>query len=301
MLTDSPQLPCRQSFHILYASSANTLTVIHFTKIIKPEMIESFDVPKDKVARWAGFTSAIFSLSQAATGIFWGRASDRFGRKPVILVGLLCVMVASLLFGFSRSLPEAIAARAFSGSVNGNVGIIRTAVAELVPQKELQARAFSIMPLVWGLGSIIGPAIGGALADPATKYPKFFGTVKLFKTYPFCLPNIFNSLFFLIGLSTGFLYLKESLATKKNQRDYGRVLGELLSRPFKAKQRQTHGYNEGHQAIALLKSRRSSLNSVTDDYFNDSLKEQVVQQAPPGYREVSFYNKTTKAAICPKR
>ena len=39
----------------------------------KPEMIESFNVPKNKVARWAGITSAVFSLSQAMTGVFWGQ------------------------------------------------------------------------------------------------------------------------------------------------------------------------------------------------------------------------------------
>ena len=50
------------------------------------------------------------------------------------MIGMLCIMLSSLLFGFSRSLAWAIAARAFAGSVNGNVGIIRTTVAELVPQ-----------------------------------------------------------------------------------------------------------------------------------------------------------------------
>ncbi|RAL60437.1 hypothetical protein DID88_000212 [Monilinia fructigena] len=54
------------------------------------------------------------------------------------------------------SLPMAIIARALQGACNGNVGIIRTMVAEMVPEKELQPRAFSIMPLVWSLGSIFG-------------------------------------------------------------------------------------------------------------------------------------------------
>ncbi|KAL8833194.1 MAG: hypothetical protein Q9170_004416 [Blastenia crenularia] len=106
-------------------------------------MIESFNVPKTEVGRWAGITSAVFSLSQAVTGVFWGRASDRFGRKPVILAGMICVMSSGLLFGFSQNLAMAIIARSFAGASNGNVGILRTAVAEMVPQKELQPRAFS--------------------------------------------------------------------------------------------------------------------------------------------------------------
>lgn len=112
-----------------------------------PEMIESFKVPTGDIAKWAGTTSAIFSLSQSLTGIWWGQASDRFGRKPTILLALICTMISSILFGFSKTLVWALLARALGGLANGNVGIIRTTVAELVPQKELQPRAFSIMPM----------------------------------------------------------------------------------------------------------------------------------------------------------
>ena len=86
------------------------------------------------------------------TGVIWGRASDRFGRKPVIMLGMLCTMTASLLFGFSRSLLMAIFARSIAGASSGTVGILRTTVAEMVPQRILQPRAFSIMPLVWTIG-----------------------------------------------------------------------------------------------------------------------------------------------------
>ncbi len=174
-------------------------------------MIESFNVPKNKVAYWAGVTSAVFSLCQCLTGIIWGRASDKFGRKPVILAGMVCAMTTSVFFGFSTSLAWAIVARAFAGLGNGSVGIIRTTVAEMVPQKELQPRAFSIMPLIWTIGSIFGPAFGGALANPAERHPEVFGNNKFFKMYPFALPNMVAGVFFLIGLVTGILFLKVRL------------------------------------------------------------------------------------------
>ena len=98
-------------------------------------MIESFGVPKNDIARWAGITSATFSLSQGFVGIPWGAASDRFGRKPIILIGYINTMVTMLIFGFSTSLPMAITARALQGFGNGNVGILRTTVAELCPWK----------------------------------------------------------------------------------------------------------------------------------------------------------------------
>lgn len=94
--------------------------------------------------------------------------------------------------------------------MNGNVGIIRTMVAELVREKELQPLAFSMMPLVWSIGSIFGPAFGGALANPAVKHPEIFGDWEILKKYPFALPNILSAILFVVGITTGFLFLEVS-------------------------------------------------------------------------------------------
>lgn len=79
-------------------------------------MIKSFDVPEDEIGKWAGLCSAMFSLCQAVMGIPWGIFSDRFGRKPAILLGLASTMVTSLMWGFSTSLPMAIVARGLAGA-----------------------------------------------------------------------------------------------------------------------------------------------------------------------------------------
>ena len=192
-------------------------------------MIQSFNVPTDQIAKLAGLLAATFSLSQCLTAIVWGRASDRFGRKPVIIMGLTCTMIGSILFGFSRSLAWAFIARCIQGLSNGNVGIIRTAVAELVPQRELQPRAFSVMPLVWNIGSIFGPALGGALVYPTEKLPWLVGKSKLFEKYPFAFPNLVCSIVFLGGISVGILFLRETLEEKRDKKDYGLALGRLLT------------------------------------------------------------------------
>lgn len=83
-------------------------------------MIASFGIDKNDVARWAGFTGAIFSISQSVTAVAWGRASDTFGRKPIILWGLASTMVCFLLWGMSTSLTMAITVRAVMGGGNGN-------------------------------------------------------------------------------------------------------------------------------------------------------------------------------------
>jgi len=86
-------------------------------------------------------------------------------------------------------------------------------VAELVTAKELPPRAFSIMPLVWGLGSIFGPAFGGFLAKPAQNMPDLFGNSKLLIRFPFLLPNLVAASLFLIGITTGILFLQVYLGT----------------------------------------------------------------------------------------
>ncbi|MCJ1308915.1 hypothetical protein MMC25_002570 [Agyrium rufum] len=254
-----------------------------------PEMIESFNIPKKDIAKWAGFLSAVFSLSQCVTGIFWGRLSDKIGRKPTILAGISTTMIASLLFGFSQSLPWAICARALGGVANGNVGTIRTTVAELVPYKELQPKAFSVMPLVWTIGSIFGPTLGGALANPAPRYRLFDNW--FFRKYPFALPNLVAAVFFFVGLSSGLLFLKETLDTKKDRKDYGRIVGKKLVRVFKGgmkPQRPRWRSSELDEAAPLRSASYDSNSSTLNSYstFTDKKTTKAKKQAPPSYREV---------------
>jgi len=95
-------------------------------------------------------------------GLPWGRLSDSWGRKPIVLCGLLGTVAATLVFGFSKSYIQALLARTSAGLLNGNVGVIRTMVAEMVVERAHQAKAFSVMPVVWSAGSILGPVLGGA-------------------------------------------------------------------------------------------------------------------------------------------
>jgi len=175
-------------------------------------MVESVGVRKNEIAKWVGISSAVPAISQCVMAVAWGAVSDRLGRKYTILMGLTSTMLFSLMFGFFKTLASLLTARAFLGLMNGNVGIIRTMVAEMVPEKSLQPRAFSVMPLVWTIGSIFGPAFGGALANPAVKHPEIFGNWEIFKKYPFALPNILSAFLFIIGITTGALFLDVGLS-----------------------------------------------------------------------------------------
>lgn len=194
-----------------------------------PELMERFGVPENEIARWAGLTSAVFSICQAFTGLIWGAASDHYGRKPIILLGLFNTMCTMLLWGFSTNLPMAMAARALQGLGNGNVGILRTTVAELCPWKELQPRAFSIMPLVYTVGAIFGPTLGGALSNPLRIDPRAPRGDGLLERFPYCLPNIVAAVFFAVGIVVGWLFLQESLESKKGHQDLGLRTGAKIT------------------------------------------------------------------------
>jgi Major Facilitator Superfamily len=195
-------------------------------------MIETFDLTKDEtqISIYAGMLITAFAFAEFSTGMLWGRVSDRIGRKPVLIMGLIGTAFSMVCFGFARSLTGAILARALGGLLNGNVGVLQTTVAELVTKKEHQPRAYSIMPFVWCLGSIIGPAMGGALAMPCEAYPWLFSRGGVFDTYPFLLPNLVCVMVLLFGITNGILFLEETHVEKKNRRDLGLQAGRCLVR-----------------------------------------------------------------------
>ncbi|KAL4961304.1 major facilitator superfamily domain-containing protein [Aspergillus stella-maris] len=164
-----------------------------------------------------------------------------------------------------------IACRGIVGLMNGNVGILRTIVAEMVQDKELQPKAFSIMPMIWTIGSIFGPSLGGSLAKPAEKYPEIFGGYKFLREYPFFLPNLVTCVFFIVGISTGWLFLHETLAAKQGHRDPGIVLGRLITQPCTGKRE---------------KASRKGLDGEAAPLLGDRQPRPKVELKRPGWRDV---------------
>ncbi|CAG8525501.1 2081_t:CDS:2, partial [Paraglomus occultum] len=182
-------------------------------------MVEDFHLTDDpkKIGYFVGYIASSFALCQFFTGLPWGFLSDRIGRRPVILTGLLGTMTSSLLFGLSTSFTWAILSRSLCGILNGNVGVIKSMLAELTDETN-QATAFSFLPFMYGIGIIIGPMLGGFLAKPAEQYPSIFGNCPFLKTYPYFLPCFVASLICLFGFTIGFFFLEETLESKKKQK-----------------------------------------------------------------------------------
>lgn len=86
-------------------------------------MVRDFNITNDetKISFYAGMVTSSFTFAEFSTSVFWGRLSDKIGRKPVLLMGLGGTGLSVLTFGFARSLPVALFARALGGFLNGYV------------------------------------------------------------------------------------------------------------------------------------------------------------------------------------
>jgi DHA1 family tetracycline resistance protein-like MFS transporter len=112
---------------------------------------------------------AVFSLMSMLTAPIWGRLSDRVGRRPVLMVSMAAAALAYLWLGFATALWMLFAARALAGVCAGNIAAAQAYIAD-VTTPENRARGMGMIGAAFGLGFIIGPALGGMVAgnDMAT-------------------------------------------------------------------------------------------------------------------------------------
>lgn len=84
-------------------------------------MVDSFGIAKNpsEISMYVGMVTSAFAFMECMSGIFWGRLSDKIGRKKVLLGGLFGTGLSMLLFGFAKNLAMALFARALGGLLNG--------------------------------------------------------------------------------------------------------------------------------------------------------------------------------------
>ena len=106
-----------------------------------------------------------YSLGQFFAEPFWGRLSDRIGRKPVLLITLIANALGYLMLAFSPNIWLAIAVRLFTGLGAGNISTVQGYVADVTPPEQRAGR-MGLIGAAFGLGFIVGPGLGGLLTQP---------------------------------------------------------------------------------------------------------------------------------------
>jgi MFS family permease len=101
-----------------------------------------------------------FTAAQLLSAPFWGRFSDRYGRRPALLVGLTASCIAYVVFAFAGSIWLLLLSRIVQGAGGGTVGVIQAYVADSV-EPESRAKALGWLSAATNVGVAIGPAIGG--------------------------------------------------------------------------------------------------------------------------------------------
>jgi len=268
-------------------------------------MIESFHITSDgkQIALYAGLVTSAFAFAECLAGPFWGRLSDRYGRKPILLAGIAGTGLSMLVFGFARDLPTALLARALGGILNGNIGVLQTTVAEVVTVEAHQARAYAIMPFVWCLGSIIGSAMGGALADPVANYPSFFAHGTIFERYPYLLTNLVCAAVVGFSLTVGVLFLEETHEDKKERRDIGRRAGDWILNHFRTTSGRRVSARKGdcsEESVALVAEY-----DMPPDYSSTAsspalLPTGAASLPPPAYQSIEGSARSSTQAAGPE-
>ncbi|KAK2073145.1 hypothetical protein P8C59_007446 [Phyllachora maydis] len=225
---DDKPLPVWQIVLLCYARFVEPVTFFSIFPFINKMTQENGHLADADVGFYSGLIESLFSLTQMAVMIFWGKAADRLGRKPVLVISLAGVSMAAAVFGLATTLWEMMLYRCLAGVFAGTIVTLRIMVSEHSTPKT-QPRAYSWFAFTGNLGILIGPLIGGMLAEPAKQYPALFGNVQLFIDYPYALSSFAVGLIGASAVLICLLFVEETLPrTAKNNTDHHHA--DLLKR-----------------------------------------------------------------------
>jgi DHA1 family tetracycline resistance protein-like MFS transporter len=190
-MTSSFSASSRYAHAVILAIVTLDAVGISLVMPIVPSLLREVGHTGDLGWRFGAFLS-LYALMQFLCAPVLGALSDRFGRRPVLLISVAGAAIDALLMAFAPSLWMLFVGRAIAGMTGASMAVASAAIADLTPEHQ-RARWFGRMGACFGLGFIAGPAIGGVLGDHGVRLP-------------FVAAAVLNGLTFLVGL----LVLRES-------------------------------------------------------------------------------------------
>ncbi len=167
---------------------------------VLPAFVGSFTSSQSEQAWWYGAVTFAFSLANFIASPLLGALSDRFGRRPVLLLGFCGLAISFFGTAMATAIWVLIVARVLSGAMQATALVANAYVADIT-EPENRARRFGLLGAMFGLGFILGPVVGGILCAIDLRLP-FFAAGSLA----------------LVNLLYGFFVLPESLPAESRRR-----------------------------------------------------------------------------------
>ncbi len=179
---------------------------------VMPDLLrELSDLPLSEAAVWGGILSFVYALMQFAFGPTIGNLSDRFGRRPVLLISLAALAVDYVVMALAPTLWLLFVGRVVAGIAGATHSTANAYIADVSPPDK-RAQNFGLVGAGFGLGFVIGPVIGGLAGEIGTREPFFAAAALVFLNFLY-----------------GWFVLPESLA-----RDNRRTFQWMRANPFGA-------------------------------------------------------------------
>jgi MFS family permease len=160
-------------------------------------------------ASWQmGLLVGIFSLAQLFMLPFWGHLSDRIGRKPVLIISIFGTMMGYLTMGLTRSITIMMVARVIDGAAGGNISVVQASLSDISTPEERSSMMGKVIGAAYGIGFIMGPALGGWLCCH----------------YGFAAPMLVTAGLAAINFLLIFLFLPETLRKKDKEPEHTSLL-----------------------------------------------------------------------------
>ena len=177
-----------------------------------------------------GVLLAIYSFMQLFFAPFWGRLSDRKGRRPVLLISIFGSFISQIGYAFAPSFTFLLLARALAGVCGANISAAQAYVADVTDSKS-RAAGMGILGAAFGLGFVFGPAIGGLLTHPLDQVgflPGFLTRIEADR-----IPFLFAGFLSLTNLVLAYFFLGEPVRkiSTASREERWQLIGRALAHP----------------------------------------------------------------------
>nr|WP_319385757.1 TCR/Tet family MFS transporter [uncultured Roseibium sp.] len=169
---------------ILVTLIINSMGIGLMMPVMPSLLTELTQLPVSEAARWGGALSVIYALMQFVFGPTLGNLSDRYGRRPVLLVSMFTMAVDYLVMALSWHLAVLFIGRTLSGVAGATFSAASAYIAD-VSSKEDRAKNFGLVGAGFGVGFVLGPMIGGFLGEFGPRAPFFAAAALSFVNFLF--------------------------------------------------------------------------------------------------------------------